>query len=322
MLSALNDTELCTKNGIISKKETLSAFYPPKYLLNCNTISTDHIMKSSSEREIERGIMVLHDVFLYKGEHFILPDETIRFNHLNREKTKIQDTSSQDPTKLITINEPVCMVFCSNFHFHNYGTFLVQMVPLIQNCLDANIAAPFMLCDLNGWQKNILNYYFGDSLKVYPVSYKCTRPEHTEYGYVFKKVYVPIGTFIPEITIQASNTLRKHLVPRIKNKRTYLSRLNKKNINYRCFVNEKEIIKILKDKKFDIVLPETLSIQEMSNLMQESEYVFGAGGSGMFNVALCSNNTKILSVETPWIINGIASSGWEHPHSKLFSYLI
>lgn len=323
-IDQLNDLSFC-ENGYYSVTDSYGCNYKPAHVLNCVNTSAIPFFESCGNSTCERGVMLLNNVLLYKGYCFILENSALEYNFFNKQ-VSLLDVNNLNTENVITINDPVCLPLPDKYHHNNYGAFLLQIPPLIQRCLELGIPADFMLCSLTAWQKNILNFYFQDKLKIHDLTYRANLGERDKYSYFFKKVYVPIGdrvNFLSQYSLQFLRGMQKYQT--IIGKKTYLSRITKNtlNRNHRCFLNEQKIAAILIGKGFSVIEPEDLTIEAVNQLMQESEYVFGAGGAGMFNTVFCKPSTKVLSIETIKVTGGLAdvSGGWARHHSRIFSRL-
>jgi len=67
----------------------------------------------------------------------------------------------------------------------------------------------------------------------------------------------------------------------------------------RRMINQKELEPILKDRGFEMVRWETLTVQEQATLAMETEIMAGPHGSHMINGVICSPGTKVLEIMNP-----------------------
>ncbi len=85
------------------------------------------------------------------------------------------------------------------------------------------------------------------------------------------------------------NADRKDIV----NHRIYISR---KNARFRRVLNEDEVVALLKQYGFIVVMLENLAFREQVNLFQNAEVVVGASGSGLANLVFCQAETKVIEL--------------------------
>lgn len=84
-------------------------------------------------------------------------------------------------------------------------------------------------------------------------------------------------------------------------KKIYISRRDSPRRN---IFNEDELIPIIKEKGFEIVvMSDFKTLQDQINLFYNADYVFSCHGAGLANLIFCKPNTKVLEVFNPNYLN-------------------
>jgi capsular polysaccharide biosynthesis protein len=92
-------------------------------------------------------------------------------------------------------------------------------------------------------------------------------------------------------------------------KRIYISR---RKAASRRITNEADLISVLAEKGFTEYFAEDHSVSETAALFNEAEYVVGAHGSGLSNLAFASRGVKVIDIVAPlhldpyyWVLTGL-----------------
>ena len=92
-------------------------------------------------------------------------------------------------------------------------------------------------------------------------------------------------------------------------RRIYISRAR----TSRSIVNEKDLMPILREYKFEIVFCEDLNLVEQIHLFSEAQVILGAHGAGIFNQIFCNSGTVVIEIYN--------RQRWEHAPRKISSIL-
>ncbi|MCB0744320.1 MAG: glycosyltransferase family 61 protein, partial [Ignavibacteriae bacterium] len=85
--------------------------------------------------------------------------------------------------------------------------------------------------------------------------------------------------------------------------------------------NEEEIIDLLKQFNFQIILPEKYTIKEQASIFSNAEIIIGASGAAFSNIIFCRPNTKIICFMNYKIQISIFSTIAKYLNLK-FQYLV
>lgn len=80
---------------------------------------------------------------------------------------------------------------------------------------------------------------------------------------------------------------------------TYLSRATQK----RKFVSEREVEAALSQRGFDIVAPETLTVDQQIETFKKSKIIIGPTGAGFANILFCSPGTIVIEIQPRGMYN-------------------
>lgn len=201
----------------------------------------------------------------------------------------------------------------SHYASHNYGHFMLDMVPLIQ--LGMTLGLRMASRPLLDWQKAI---YWRVGINPSSVSI------FSEHAVFLKEVFVS-NRHNAEGTYAASPNLREVFAAILQNvpqptlgkplrRRIFLSRGVARSRRLR---NRAELEKMLRHEGFEIVQPETLSFDEQAILFSQADIIVSEFGALMANVVFCRPETKIVEIipedqNDPWSRHLCASMGLEH----------
>jgi capsular polysaccharide biosynthesis protein len=205
------------------------------------------------------------------------------------------------------------VLITSHYASHNYGHFMLDMVPLIQ--LGAKLGLKMVSRPMLDWQKPIYNRIGTnpDNVKIFSdravflrevfvsnrhnaVSTYAASPNHRV---VFEEILKNISD---------SNTDKNS------HKRIYLSRGASKNREIR---NRSTLGEMLQNEGFEVVRPETLSFDDQAIMLSQAEVVVSEFGALMVNVVFCKPGTKVIEIipenkNDPWSVHLCASLNLEH----------
>jgi len=209
-----------------------------------------------------------------------------------------------------TISEPVLIT--SHYASHNYGHFMLDMVPLIQ--LGAKLKLKMASKPLLNWQKSIYT-----RVGVNPSDVIIVKDNAVYLEEVFvSSFHNALGTFA------ASPNHRSVFDKILKNipamnlckspKKIFLSRSSSENRKIR---NRGSLEKMLKEEGFEIICPEKLSFDDQARLLSQAELIVSEFGAVMVNVVFCKTGTKVIEIipenqKDPWSVRLCASLGLEH----------
>jgi len=312
-----NDINQIQEDGYLNIQSEISDIYDPKFFLSCQEDFKQNWKKNKSNY-VDDGFLFLKNIYFINGYFFVKNNEIQEYNLFKDVKLSID--SLELPNDLnnlpnLSIIEEECF-FClpTKGHFKNYASWISQILSQINKCLNLEKKLPFFICNLNDWHKNLLNFYFSDLQFIErDFATQRTHNAHLQKNYFFKSLILPISKSPYILTKYDENFLRSKNNYKNLNKRVYLSRLLRKDLSYRCFINEQEIADVLSKYNFEILIPENIPLKELVELLNSCEYVFSAGGAGAWNSVFCKPETKFLSFEI---------GGWANHHAKLFSHLI
>lgn len=109
-----------------------------------------------------------------------------------------------------------------------------------------------------------------------------------------------MGRWIPEflkqfwLSGQSHNSVEENKTATI-GRRIWLARANNAR-NGRCITNNDELIDFFARRGFEVVYPETLSVEAQARLFSEASVVAGVHGAGLANIAFCKPGTTVLEL--------------------------
>lgn len=295
-------------SSILSKSKDESAFY------------VNHSVRAP-EMMLER----LQDQYWFPESGFIISDEGVVWRHSilgqfadpnflttyavkNRKSKDSKDEYFYWPHLLS--NAPKISglkMIATHYASHNYGHFLLDMVPLLDFASKHSI--DLIVRPLTDWQKSFFELYNIKAEKILECSeraYKlddcivsnrhnavstyCASPNH-------RKVY---SDLLDRIKTKYPNVVSKKFPKRI-----FLSRSDAKT---RILKNRDEVENILKNEGFTVIHPQEYSIPEQAVLFNSAEIIVSEFGAIMANVAFCRRGTKIIEIipsnqKDPWSVH-------------------
>jgi capsular polysaccharide biosynthesis protein len=234
----------------------------------------------------------------------------------------VEDKLKEDGTKQYNFHEhllhdaPVIAGPClitSHYAAHNFGHFMLDMVPLIHFARENNLAV--ISKPLLEWQRSIYRAIgFDDTLvKTY-----------TQRAIFLKEVIVS-NRHNAESTYAASPHHRKVFEDTLQNirkeasidnysSRIFLSRGKSRNRDIR---NRDALEDALRLEGFETIRPELFSFEQQALLFSRAEIVVSEFGAIMANAVFCRPGTRIIEIipenqNDPWSSHLCASMGLEH----------
>jgi capsular polysaccharide biosynthesis protein len=192
------------------------------------------------------------------------------------------------------------VLFLHNMEPGNYGSFLFRQLPQI-------IFASKVPLTFDG-------YVVPDRLPwLYEALRLCGMPEKPIYtvrevsGDLFRKVYL-CNSFDAEGVLSSQTTyglgeMKEHACAKnviSSGERIYVSRALTQiaRPTYRQLQNEEMLMTMAKDRQFEILYPETLSLAQQIQVFAKARIVVGPSGSGMLNACFCHPSTRLLDMES------------------------
>jgi len=172
----------------------------------------------------------------------------------------------------------------------HYGHWMLEhalKLPLLEKYELATNEKPKLILERNApqWKMDFLELAGYDMDRIYLWSGEVTRvnnlvlptyPQPNYEGYLWIKNKV-LGDDIEKLSDY---------------RKIYVSR---KNCSYRVIKNENELIPILLDYGFTIVVPEEFSVKEQAQIFSNAKIIIGPHGSGLANI-LYSDNASVIEI--------------------------
>lgn len=193
---------------------------------------------------------------------------------------------------------------------HNYGHFVLDCLSSVATLRGAETqrAYPFVFPKLKQWQRRHLELVDARPREVFDV----VRVEDVIYTSCMRSfLHKPNTTYLQLRNLQLNALPARGGQER---KRIYLARDGNPK---RIFLSERELQLRLASMGFEIVLPETMSVDDQIRLFNEAEVVVGHTGAGFANVLYCPRNALIVEVQPEgmqnwWIRKLCAIIGCRH----------
>jgi capsular polysaccharide biosynthesis protein len=192
----------------------------------------------------------------------------------------------------------------------NWGSFLFRIVPKLVKFKLLGIEKVLMYNALPQ-QKSLAALVGFDDAAVIP---------HRPYlNYTFESGVVAsqsqTGGFVSPFARAALQGIASRFLGKSKfGSKIYISRRGgiaaKRN---RHCINEEEVQKAVQMLGFEIVVPDTLTVEEQIAAFANAKFVIGPAGAGLFNCVFCRPLTKLIDIES--------ESHWIFAHTRLFSSL-
>ena len=251
----------------------------------------------SVSNETQRSMRINGNVFPQDNYKMLaIPEWVLDYINIYRSKTDV----------LVSINSD---------NFGGYGHYLLDILPALLQ-IHAVTKAKFLLVEHLQYAKLI-----EDSCNLVGIEIKKTYPDTDGFfrlnssqieslginvtsSFSFYPGYIKTVLLVSRLPMRENDTKPFRKIYAVRSKSAASGRFIK---------NERPLIEWLKKNNFEIVRPETMSIQKQFNLFSEARLVVGASGSALLNVVFMNSNTTLLEI-TP-------SSDFRHGPSVIASIL-
>lgn len=177
-----------------------------------------------------------------------------------------------------------CLAISRNNYYH-FNIDFVSKLLFLPDCLKKNVLSTEPLMD---WHKDVLG------LLEIPISLHIPKKDCMN---VEELAFVTIN---PSVVKNMSNFIKSKfsnlLTEKQGHRRIYIDRRNAKN---RKIVNESEIVDYLKNKGFEIIKPENLTLKQQVDIFSESEIIISASGAGLTNLLYCNSFVRVIELVAP-----------------------
>ena len=247
--------------------------------------------------EIKKGIVITGNEEIYTSDGNVFKEiTTLKENfQLNKFKSKLKKNRKY-------LKGNICYLDTKTELNNNYCHFVLETLPRLYIILKSGIVPDYYI--LPGNQQFHLEFYakFGiDPKKILIMEQNTiiqaenliitTLLNNWEYiNYrnftIFKRLWIPLW-----IKDAYANYLAKINIPN--EKRIFISR---KMATNRHIANEDEIINIVKEHHFEVVILENLSVSEKINLFKSAKFIVSIHGAGLGNLLFCNPKTTVLEI--------------------------
>lgn len=182
----------------------------------------------------------------------------------------------------------------------NYFHFMFDILPklwMVESKIKFKDIDYFLLNKKIDWQIKILDIIGINSNKILSAEQyrhieasriiSVTHPWYME-GYIQEQVANIPSWIIYELR---TNFLNKNISK--KNLKIYLDRSDSK-FKHCKILNNSELVNFLEKRKFQIVKPEKLSLNEQINIFNNAQIIVGGHGASFTNIVFCEKNTNII----------------------------
>jgi len=182
----------------------------------------------------------------------------------------------------------------------NYFHFMFDILPklwMVESKIKFEDIDYFLLNKKIDWQIKILEIIGINSNKILSAEQyrhieasriiSVTHPWYLE-GYIQEQVANIPSWIIYELR---TNFLNKNISK--KNLKIYLDRSDSK-FKHCKVLNNSELVNFLEKRKFQIVKPEKLSLNEQINIFNNAQIIVGGHGASFTNIVFCEKNTNII----------------------------
>jgi hypothetical protein len=247
--------------------------------------------------EIKKGIVITGNEEVYTSDGNVFKEiTTLKENfQVNKFKSKLKKNRKY-------LKGIICYLDTSTELNNNYCHFVLETLPRLYIILKSGIIPDYYI--LPGNQKFHLEFYakFGiDPKKIIImkpntiiqsenliITTLLNNWDYISYrNFTFsKRLWIPIwikdtyANYLPNINVQNE-------------KRIYISR---KMATNRHIANEDEIINIVKEHHFEVVILENLSVSEKINLFKSAKLIVSIHGAGLGNLLFCNPETTVFEI--------------------------
>jgi hypothetical protein len=306
-------------------------FERPKPFINLN-LSNGNVPNVDLERYFNSGplnIFTFRDSYILGSQHFLKDDyffsrysktcEPTLASFLkgyymcpNRNLPLIKSDSCIQANETVLsdcVHLDGCYLYLTPDEVSNYGMWLLIVLPGVDFYLKNKKKYKGVICTVvHEWQKKYLKFLglSDDEVVVHDVC----RVYKVESFDVF--VRPSRDLVLSEFERESFGNLSKQYSQSFDFDKVFISRLSlTQNGAYRGLIEEQLLIDELKKLGFLVFEPEKMNFQEQITLFNNSRYVVGLGGAGMFNSVFSKPNQKIVTLESTDI--------FIQAHSNLFA---
>jgi hypothetical protein len=236
----------------------------------------------------------------FKGTHFIP-------HSLYADESSFRDYQTALSSPVIRlIDKPVARVVNSDC-ISNYGHWHLQTLPTINflKKLDMLSGVHLLLPPLRPWQRDSLDYWFGDSLNIMEVSKEvvlCRNLFHLSAPDRYDE-----AKFNPN---QFDLFLDRFSSPaRTDGSKVYLTRLDSSR---RRVSNELELIEVLKSLGFKSYTMGALNYRDQINVMKDAKVIVGPRSSSIVNHLFSGPDAKVCELQCLAALPGMHASHMRH----------
>jgi hypothetical protein len=182
---------------------------------------------------------------------------------------------------------------------HNYSHWMIDGLLRLAVLEEAGLAdrARLIVPDRHNWYANILGLLGYSDKQIAPFGH-----EHWELDHLL------IPSFVSEADVArpwAVEWLRRRLhVPETK-RGTLKLYITRDDVRWRKLINEEAVIARLKKRGFQVVRPQSLSLQQQIDLFARAAWVVGPHGSGFTNLMFAPRTTRVLECFAPQYVNTV-----------------
>ena len=207
-------------------------------------------------------------------------------------------------------------IILSHYASHNYGHFLLDMVPLIS--FAASNGLEIVTRPLTNWQKSFFSLYDIGKDKITECADRCYKLD----DFIVSNRHNAVSTYCasPKHRVMYEDLLKriKSKYPELERKeypkRLFLSRSGSKT---RVLKNRAETANMLASYGFTTVKPEEFSIPEQAIMFNNADIIVTEFGAVAANVAFCKKNTTVLEIipcgqKDPWSVHLCSALGLKY----------
>ncbi len=173
---------------------------------------------------------------------------------------------------------------------HNFAHFYLGVMPRVLYAAEQLSGQDYKFVfshDLTGWQKQLLAFYGIDEALVHI----CARPIKE-----LEKVYYPVLSnfvYFSKLSLEFLKSRGPDL-PRNNGSQGRKIYILRKNQSLKVLLNEQALVERLTEEGFEVIAPETLSIEDQANLFAGADVIVGFNGGAFANAVHCRQGTKII----------------------------
>jgi capsular polysaccharide biosynthesis protein len=155
--------------------------------------------------------------------------------------------------------------------------------------------------ELHAWHRGLLDAVGIKPEQIVPHRNALTRVEELVVCHIARQGYTPRREVIAKFRAKVLENLKLSPPARKPYRRVFTDRSMMKQ---RRLVNQKELEPMLKERGFEMIRWETLTIAEQASLAMETEIMAGPHGSSLVNCVYCLPGAKMLEIMNPHYWDG------------------